>query len=171
MLCPTVQKMGDPVVDQAPPDVIRPDEFRRTSLGYQVNHLARLLEQALRREIEPYGVVPGQFAQLLALYEREPMTQRELCERVQIEQSTMAYTLQRMERDGLIRRSPDPADGRRVQISLTDRAREAREKLVDAARSVNERAASRLADNDVDEVMKVISTMIANLEREARRPA
>ena len=40
-------------------------------------------------------MVPGQFAQLLALYEEEPLTQRELSDRVQIEQPTMAYTLKR----------------------------------------------------------------------------
>ena len=33
--------------------------------------LARLMAQALRAKISPLGVVPGQFAQLLALYEEE----------------------------------------------------------------------------------------------------
>lgn len=49
-----------------------------------------------------------------ALFEQDGLTQRELCERVRIEQSTMADTLQRRERDTLIRREPDPADGRRA---------------------------------------------------------
>lgn len=71
---------------------------RRESLGYQVNHLARLLAQALAAQIAPFGVVPGQFAQLLALFEQDGMTQRELCDRVRIEQPTMANTLQRMQR-------------------------------------------------------------------------
>ena len=44
---------------------------RQSSLGYQVNHLARLMAQALRERIAPFGVVPGQFAQLLALYEQD----------------------------------------------------------------------------------------------------
>lgn len=35
---------------------------RKRSLGYQVNHLARLLEAALRVRIAPHGVAPGQFA-------------------------------------------------------------------------------------------------------------
>ncbi|HEY8111643.1 MAG TPA: helix-turn-helix domain-containing protein [Actinomycetes bacterium] len=45
--------------------------------------------------IAPHGVVPGQFAQLLALYEEDDLTQRELCDRIRIEQATMANTLQR----------------------------------------------------------------------------
>jgi DNA-binding MarR family transcriptional regulator len=42
-------------------------------------------------------------------------------EQVSIDQSTMAHTLKRMERDGLVRRLPDPLDGRRAIIWLTDR--------------------------------------------------
>ena len=144
---------------------------RRSSLGYQVNHLARLLEQGLRTRTVGHGVVPGQFAQLLALYEQEPLTQRELCDRVQIEQSTMAYTLQRMERDGLIERTPDPADGRRSFISLTRRARELQETLASAARAVNETATQGMSDDAVDTLMKTMQQMIRNLEAAAgRRP-
>jgi hypothetical protein len=40
---------------------------RHSSLGDQVNHLARLLAHALGARIAPLGVVPGQVAQLLAL--------------------------------------------------------------------------------------------------------
>lgn len=42
---------------------------------------------------EDYGVVPGQFPALLALYERDEQTQRELCEVASVDQSTMAKTL------------------------------------------------------------------------------
>jgi len=138
--------------------------IRRRSLGYQINHLARLLEQALRVRINSYGVVPGQFAQLLALYEEESLTQRELCERVQIEQSTMAYTLQRMERDGLIRRVTDPTDGRRARITLTPRARALRENLTLAAREVNDAATCGMSELDIAELMSALEQMIKNVE-------
>jgi DNA-binding MarR family transcriptional regulator len=144
---------------------------RSESLGYQVNHLARLLEQHLRVRIARYGVVPGQFAQLLALYEEEPLTQRELCERVRIEQSTMAYTLQRMERDGLVRRAPDPADARRSFVTLTERARELQEPLYAAAREVNRLATRDMSEPEVAAVMSAVVKMIDNFESgDDRRP-
>jgi len=94
-----------------------------SSVGYQVNRLARLFEVALRNRIAAYGVVPGQFPALLALYERDRQTQRELCEVADVDQSTMAKTLARMRRDGLVRDEPDPDDGRRIRYQLTPRAR------------------------------------------------
>lgn len=139
--------------------------FRRhDSLGYQVNHLARLLAQALRARIGKHGVVPGQFAQLLALYEADGLTQTELCERVQIDQSTMAHTLRRMERDGLVQRSPDPGDRRQSRITLTDHAHEIRPALIQAALDVNTVASQGLRQQEIEACMRTLSTMIENLE-------
>jgi len=141
-----------------------------TSLGYQVNHLARLLAGALRERIEPLGVVPGQFAQLLVLYEQDGLTQTELCARVQIEQPTMANTLARMQRDGLIDRVRDPADGRRSLVMLTPRARELQADLVDGARAVNATATRGLDEHQTAALMTAIATAISNLDTGADRP-
>ncbi|MGO9083356.1 MAG: MarR family winged helix-turn-helix transcriptional regulator [Streptosporangiaceae bacterium] len=94
-----------------------------SSAGYQVNRLARLFEAALRQRIAAHGVVPGQFPALLALFENDGRTQRELCDIASVDQSTMAKTLARMRRDGLVREEPDPGDGRRTRYHLTPRAR------------------------------------------------
>ena len=67
---------------------------------------------------------PGQFPALLALFEQDGRAQRELCEVASVDQSTMAKTLARMRRDGLVREEPDPADGRRTRYYLTPRARD-----------------------------------------------
>jgi DNA-binding MarR family transcriptional regulator len=136
---------------------------RETSLGYQVNHLARILEQALRKQIEPLGVVPGQFAQLLALYEEDGLTQTELCDRVRIEQPTMANTLARMERDGLIERVPDPHDRRRSRVMLTPRARRLQTRLVAAAQDVNAAATEGLDTQQRQAFLHTLGKIIDNL--------
>jgi DNA-binding MarR family transcriptional regulator len=123
---------------------LRPDD----SLGYRVNLLARLFEHELRRRIAAHGVVPGQFPALLTLFQEDGLTQAELCRRVSIEQPTMANTLKRMERDGLVRRAPDPHDARRARIHLTPRALALEGPLTEAAREIN---ALAVEDLDADE--------------------
>ncbi len=136
---------------------------RGSSLGYQINYVARLFARALREQIESLGVVPGQFAQLLALYEQDGLTQAELCERVQIEQPTMASTLNRMERDGLIRRVPDPTDRRRIHVVLTPRAREIEPHLISALHRVNATAIQGLSEQEISALMHTIARLIDNL--------
>lgn len=137
---------------------------RDESLGYQVNHLARLLEHHMRERIAPFGVVPGQFAQLLALYETDGLTQTELCARVQIEQPTMANTLARMERDGLITREPDPDDRRRSRVRLTPHARQIEPELIAAARTINAQATRGLSDEERTTFLDSLAVVIANLD-------
>lgn len=134
------------------------------SLGYQVNLLSRLFAQGLAARIAPHGVVPGQFPALLALFERDGLSQRELCDRVRIEQPTMANTLQRMERDGLVRRVPDPTDGRRVHIRLTEDARAIEHDVISAARQVNASATGGLTDAEVATYLDLTARLIRNLD-------
>jgi DNA-binding MarR family transcriptional regulator len=138
--------------------------FRQESLGYQVNHLARLLAQALGARIAATGVVPGQFAQLLALFEQDGLTQRELCDRVRIEQPTMAKTLSRMQRDGLVTCRPDSVDRRRIRVGLTGHARALEPQLMAAARAVNAAATQGLTDDEVATYQRLTATLIRNLE-------
>ena len=49
----------------------------------------------------------------------------------------MANTLTRMQRDVLIDRVPDPADGRRALVMLTPASRQLQDQLIGAARDVN----------------------------------
>lgn len=141
--------------------------LRRTeSFGYQVNYLGRLFSRALERRLGPHGLFPGQMPALLALWEREGISQAELCRIVQVEQPTMANTLNRMERDDLIRREPDPEDRRRVLIFLTDRARALEEPVTVLARATNAAAADGMSEDDSREAMRLLGTLIANLERD-----
>ncbi len=133
-------------------------------MGYLVNHVARQLARALHAEISPLGVVPGQFGQLLVLYEREGLTQQELSEIVGIEQPTMARTLARMERDGLIERKPHPTDGRSQSIVLTEKSRALQPRLFEAARSVNARAMEGFSELERSMLIELLIAVRSNLD-------
>ena len=134
-----------------------------SSVGYQVNRLARLFEGALRERIAAYGVVPGQFPALLALFELDGQTQRELCQVASVDQSTMAKTLARMRRDGLIREEPDPDDGRRIRYYLTPRARDLEADLAAAGYEVIALATEGIPAAQLAAFDQVMAEMADNL--------
>lgn len=133
-------------------------------MGYQINLLARLLATLLHREIVGHGVVPGQFAQLLALYDSDGQTPTELSRAVAIEPGTMTKTLQRMERDGLVARRRAPNDGRSVTIHLTQRAKDLEPILEEAAMRVNTRATRPLSTRQMDTFMRSLDQMVAQAQ-------
>jgi len=134
-----------------------------TSPGYLVNHLARLFADGLRKRIAPLGIVPGQFPALLALWEKDGLTQKELLALLNIEQATLANTLTRMERDGLIVRREHPADARARTIHLTEKARSIRDSAYKAAMETNEEALTDLSDRERQGFLDFMQRTIAAL--------
>ena len=125
--------------------------------------MARLFERELRTALRDLRVLPGQLPVLLALYDRDGRTQAELARIVGVEQPTMAATLARMEQAGLVGRAPDEEDARRARVGLTERSRDIRQSLIDAARSVNRRAVRGLSAEDRSLLYRVVERVSSNL--------
>ncbi|AFL73626.1 MarR family winged helix-turn-helix transcriptional regulator [Thiocystis violascens] len=137
------------------------------SAGYLANHLARLFARQLQGRIKPLGLTTGTFPALLVLWEGDGLTQRELIDRLDIEQPTLANTLARMERDGLIVRKKDAADARAQRIWLTDQARALRAPAIAAAVQVNNDALAVLTEAGRDQFIALMRRVIAGMQEPA----
>lgn len=126
------------------------------NLCSKLNYLSRLLLSKVNEETSHFGVTQGQLPVLCCLNEREGQTQSELCKNIQVEQPTMANTLRRMERDGLICRSPSDHDGRQSQIYIS---REVRPILEDLQAKRDE-VISRMLRNMSEEEQKTFERLV-----------
>ncbi len=135
------------------------------SAGYLVNHLARLFAQGLHERIRPLGLSPGVFPALLELWEQDGLTQRQLVERLDIEQATMANTLARMERDGLVRRTPHPQDARAQLVWLTERAKALEGEATAAAKAQNAEGLAALSPEEREVFLELMRRVLATLRR------
>lgn len=111
--------------------------IKNQSAGYLINHMARIFARGLTARIKPLGLTTGTFPTLLELWDTDGLTQKQLVERLDIEQATMANTLARMERDGLILRKKDVSDGRVQRVWLTEQARRLQGPAIAAALEEN----------------------------------
>ena len=74
------------------------------------------------------GLTYPQYLAMLLLWERDGLGVGELGERLFLDSATLTPLLKRLEQAGLIARSRDTADERRVIVSLTDAGRALRER-------------------------------------------
>ncbi len=103
------------------------------SAAYLASQMAKGFARSLQQRAARLGFSPGQFPILLELWSADGLTQKQLLERVDIEQATMANTLSRMERDGLVERRPHPSDKRAQLIFLTSKAAAMQAEAIEAA--------------------------------------
>jgi DNA-binding MarR family transcriptional regulator len=106
---------------------------RMDSAAYLAGQLAKGFSRSLQQRAVGLGFSPGQFPVLIELWAENGLTQKQLLERVDIEQATMANTLSRMERDGLIVRRPHPSDKRAQLVFLTEKGAHLEDEAIDAA--------------------------------------
>jgi DNA-binding MarR family transcriptional regulator len=133
------------------------------NLGYLLNRAARLIAHMFSRRLQRHGVALAQWAILLFLYARDGQTQRELSRVVAIEPPTVARTIDRMVRDGLVRREPHPHDGRATRVRLTPRALALREELVAASMAGNQFAARVLSAEELETLKTLLRRVIDGL--------
>lgn len=142
---------------------IRTKFSRINSLGYKFYRLAHLFAHALDARLAKHQVTVGQFRLLLVLWEREQLTQVEIARFLDIEQPTVASTLKRMERDGLIETTADPSDGRRTRISLTKRGHMLKTPLTAEAQYINEVAVKGLSADEVAQLHQLLDHLASTL--------
>jgi SAM-dependent methyltransferase len=80
----------------------------------------------------------------------------------------MAQLLSRLERDGMIKRSPDPSDGRSTLISITGKALAVLPQIDAAIDAGNELALAGMSDSEIKLLIDLLQRMIANLEGAAQ---
>jgi len=142
--------MGNKVATDASAGLRRgSDEWRRVGaqLSFALYGAANRIIRLHRPFLEPLGLTYPQFLVMLALYESVPRTVGDLGNELGMDNGTLTPLLKRLVSAGLVTRTRDERDERRVLIALT----EAGEGLRGAVCSVPEKikTACKLSDEDI----------------------
>src|ERR1700761_3214606 len=133
--------------------------------GHLISLAARGFARLSEARLKPLGFGVGHLPALVALQDGRGSTQRDLARFAKIEQPPMAQMLARMERDGLIQRAPDPADGRSSRITLTKAARARLPKAVAVLLQGNREVLQGFTDKETRLLVALLTRMIENLDR------
>lgn len=130
-------------------------------IGLAARGFARLSETRLK----PLGFGVGHLPVLVALEGGQASTQGELARFARTEQPPMAQMLSRMERDGLVRRSPDPSDARSSRITLTEGAEARLPDAIEVLFEGNREALQGFTDEEAGQLVSLLMRLITNLDR------
>ena len=119
-----------------PVEALRLDRQLCFALYGAANRVTRLYRPLL----DALGLTYPQYLAMLVLWEASPQTVGALGEALDLESSTLTPLLKRLEAQGLVARTRDPKDERRVIVALTDAGKALREQ----ARSVPEQLFCKL---------------------------
>ena len=103
-----------------------------------------------RERLTPFGVTPPQFSLLAFLWMEDGLSQAELSEKSQVDRATMVGLVDRLEKDGLVRRLPNAGDRRAYKVCLTDRGRALEPELCVIAEEVTGLITQKLKKQEIE---------------------
>lgn len=126
-----------------------------------ISVLYRKMNMLTNLRLAHLGISGAKAIFLFCIRDHKAMSQVEICKELDMDKSTVAKMLMRMEKDGLIQKTVNPEDVRSVRVSLTDKAME----LVGQAQKVmNQWVADATSDltREEQEAFFVLLEQVAN---------
>ncbi len=122
-----------------------------------------LLAKAYRRgyaifrdRLQDYGITPPQFSLLAFLWKEDGLSQAEISEKSRIDRATMVGLVDRLEKEGLVRRMKDASDRRARRICLTGKGRSLKAELCSIADEVTEVFTSNLSEREIRSLKNIL---------------
>lgn len=118
----------------------REDELLRldNQLCFALYSSSRGITRLYRPVLSKLGLTYPQYLVMLVLWEREPLTVKDLGEKLFLDSGTLTPLLKRMERQSLLTRERSQGDERQVLISLTEKGKGLKDKAIDIPMKIAE---------------------------------
>ncbi len=138
----------------------RPDQTSAAEqLRVMIATLVRRFSLSERADVSCCGVTVAQAATLEALA-RQPLRLGPLARRLGISPSTLTRNLERLEKDGLIAREPDPQDARASRVRRTGAGERAARRVADQELAFAGEVLERLGAERSGEVMHALGELL-----------
>ena len=126
----------------SPDDLLKLDQQVCFALAVAARNVIGLYRPVL----EPLGLTHPQYLVMLALWERSPLTVRDIGRLLSLEPATLSPLLKRLEAAGLVTRDRHPHDERALAITLTASGRALRERALEVPPQIVERLGMRIEE-------------------------
>lgn len=133
------------------------------SHGQYISAIYRHMQILISAELAPYRVGSGQYIFLMAIASRQPITQKELSEKLLIDKTTTAKAITKLEAEGYVQREVDPADNRYHLLYLTESGREVVPKVQEALARVKNKMRKGITDEEYDLLVNLLKIVLHNL--------
>jgi len=133
-------------------------------MGFVVNMTAKAFQKSFDIELRKNaGVSLSQWRVVGALVIQPGLTQKEIADKVGIEGATLVPIIDKMEKEGLLKRKPDSSDRRVNRIYLTQKADSLWESMVECALKIRKSSTKNISENDIQTTLETLRKISQNL--------
>ena len=140
------------------------------SLGMQVILTSKSLERLVEVEMKNRLSLTGsQWKIILALNLSDGLSQKELAEKIYVDGSTLVPIMDKMEREELVERRPDPKDRRNNRIFLTKKSESVVDSIIEIILQVRKLAYKGLSQGELESARAILKKIMDNADSVANK--
>ena len=132
-------------------------------VGYIADNSSKIICDAFSERVMKLGVTRVQWIALYYLGKEEFISQKELAEKMNIKESSVARLLDRMERDGLVERVKNENDKRVTNLGLTNKGKQYRIKLLTEGEEFEKLLYKNISEEEMKIFTMVLEKMVNNI--------
>jgi DNA-binding MarR family transcriptional regulator len=136
------------MADAAPPDPPLDHGLLPTLIGYALRRAHGRVFQDFAGSVGRDGITPGLFGVLVLIAGNPGLNQSRLSEALGVDRSTVVGVIDRLQRRGLVKRTPSPTDRRAYALELSDDGHAALTDLTQAVAAHEANIARRLSPDE-----------------------
>ncbi len=129
-------------------------------VSYIATNASKNLAEGFDKKLKAYGISRVQWTALYYIGRDEEMSQKQLSDLMRIRESSTTRLIDRMEKEGLIKRKNDPDNRRKVSLTLTEKGRDLRVESFHHGEEYSDYISQDVSDEDMKTFMKVLELMI-----------
>jgi len=134
------------------------------SIGFIVNTTAKSFQRSFDLELRKnVGVTLSQWRVVSALVLQPGLTQKEIANKMGIEGATLVPVIDKMEKEGLLKRKQDSTDRRANRIYLTSKVDSLWMSMTDCALKIRKSSIKNIPENDIQITLDTLRKISRNL--------
>lgn len=139
---------------------------RKSTCVMLINDISKLFQDHIHGMSEEKHLKSTYQVLLRVISQEDGLSQLEIANRVHLAPPTVSITLQKMEKEGLISREPDPEDLRQVKVHITDEGRAMDDVVVHAAKATEKIILKGITQEELDTIYPILAKMKDNIMEE-----
>lgn len=132
-------------------------------VGHVSENACKQITEAFGRRLKDSGVTRLQWIAMYYIDRDSGIAQKDLAERIQVTESSIGRLIDRMERDGFVRRERSNTDRRVILLQLTDKGNRVFQELLPLGVQFNNTLTEGISDEDLIIYERVLHRMLTNI--------
>ena len=134
-------------------------------IAFITNKYNKEITELFNQRLQEHNITRVQWIALFYIGNNEGITQRDLAQILDSNESSIVRLIDRMEKENIVKREKDPTDRRVTKLFLTEEGMKKRDEILPIGEKFSKDCIKGISDEDLETFKEVLNKMVKSLNK------